>query len=115
MFYKTGETAVIYKYDDMNFFWVSSFYDVPLNGLCKIDGKLHVFTIYCDNDLDTAYEVYSLTSKEKINWLIRKWAFELCVGTHMTYPNKRHSYSMRRPHWFWKLLLNLYYGKWVVK
>ena len=108
-----------FEYLEMNFFFISLFYDVPLSGLCKVNNKIHTFSIVSfdahltSNDGKLFYNVYELSSIEKLKQILKKWGFELCVGTHMSYPQRaqKRYYHMRKPYWFWKRLFNLYYGK----
>lgn len=104
------------KYEDMDFVWISNHYDVHWEGLCRVDGKLCKFKThdetnyeamknscpYCGNDesddIDTctceAYktlmcEIIPLSVLGKIAALYKKKMFEICVGYHWSYPNRK--------------------------
>lgn len=79
----------IVNYDKIAFFWISDHWDFHLEGLCFHEGRLCEFkTIYPDNYENIFCKIKSLSKKEKIKWLLRKWTFELCVGRHWTYPHR---------------------------
>lgn len=87
--------------------YVSSYYDYPLVGTCRVRGVFCKFTVIgCTGK---RYRIHRLTWIEKIQWRWRQRLFEACVGTHWTYP-KRTNFVQRRPFWFWRLVTNLYYG-----
>ena len=88
--------------------WVTNFWDKPLAGLCRVNGELRRFSAEYD---EQGYTTYPLTSFEKVKWIIRKWIFELCVGTHFSYDRKSsESFHWRRPKWLHKFLFNCYYN-----
>jgi hypothetical protein len=120
-------------YRDINFLWVSSHYDFHHEGICTHDGKVARFACsedypenwgtcehddgsdcpLCDNP-PIVCNVFPLTALGRLKWLIRKRMFELCVGEHWTYPNRRNgaSFRTRRPRWLYALLFAAYYRKW---
>ena len=99
------------EYKNMNFVWVSKHYDFHLEGLCKFNNKLCKFKL-SDNwdniDLNTVifYNIYYLDLLEKLEWLIRKKLFEICIGKHWTYP--REDFTVNK-HFYSKTLFKLYY------
>lgn len=103
------------KYADMHFVFVRGFYDLPLEGTCMHDGKLHQFVIdpHDDNDEVDYYILTPMTRWERIKAKINQTAFEWCVGYHWTYTDSRRTtgFYYRSPQWFFKLLFSLYY--WV--
>ncbi len=107
------------KYDDMDFVWINSHWDVHLSGLCRENGKLCRFetdhdTIYQDDDENITCQIYSLSFKEKIIWLLRKKMFELSVGKHFTYPFREqgYHYCVRGSKWIHNLLIKFHYKIW---
>jgi len=108
-------------YDKVDFIWVKSHYDVHLEGLCRVNNKIHRFKIASefgyDEDLDDyvlpIMNVYKLSKVDKIKWLFRKWLFEVCVGKHFTYPDRKNGvrFYTKSPKWFWNKVFRLYYWK----
>jgi len=103
----------IIPYDKMQFIWVTDFFDLPTKGLCKLNNELHVFEIINWEDDNPCYSVFKLSFFEKVKWLLRKKCFELCIGKHWTYPNRKNGvrFYTGKPKWFWKLMFNLYYWR----
>ena len=99
---------VAHDREDFKMIWVTNFWDKPLAGLCRVNGELRRFSAEYD---EQGYTTYPLTSFEKVKWIIRKWIFELCVGTHFSYDRKSsESFRWRRPKWLHKFLFNCYYN-----
>jgi hypothetical protein len=99
------------KPEDMNYVWHSDFHDGPLNGLARHDGRL------CWFEYDFQADEFILTplgGAAKIKAIARWRWFEICVGTHCSYPSGN-VFTSRRGQWFWRELANLYYGKRVFK
>jgi hypothetical protein len=92
----------------MQFVWIASFYDVPLNGLCMKDGELMLFRESAEED---QYHVIALSPCRKARWLLRKRLFELCVGEHWSYPQRANGvrFHWRKPVWLHKALFWGYY------
>jgi hypothetical protein len=99
------------KQQDMNFVFITNYYDGPLSGFCLWDNQLHRFEATDESYGDDEYDVYPLTLWEKIKAKTNQKAFEICVGTHWSYGgNKRKShFYWRRPNWLHKLLFDVYY------
>lgn len=100
---------------EMDFIWVSGHWDVHLSGLCRYQGNICRFK--CDNpdpnDDDIArYSIYSLSMMEKIHWLYRKKKFEICVGRHWTYPDRKNGthFTRYKTRWLGALLWAWQYG-----
>lgn len=94
---------------NLHILWVSNYYDLPLEGLCRHYGKICRFETDYETEVTT---IYSLEPIEKARWIFRKLAFELCVGTHWTYKDGKHreqSYGSRRPKWFWSMICRMYF------
>jgi hypothetical protein len=89
---------------------VQEHYDVHLEGLCRVKGKLCRFATLnaFDEGEPPLCAVYPLTVRERLWWLWRKKRFEVCVGYHWTYPRTR-SFHIRRPRWLFQALFNLHY------
>lgn len=100
-------------YHQMSWVWVSSYYDVPLDGLCRWDGALCSFEIIDVEAEPPLYRVAVLTWLERVRWLARKWLFELCVGRHWSYPQREQGvrYHLRSPAWFWRAVNRAYYWR----
>lgn len=98
-------------YAEMQWVWVTDYYDVPLRGLCRYHGRRCRFEV-ADEDGET-YRVISLTRLERCRWMARKWLFELCVGRHWSYPARVQGvrFQWRRPQWLWRYVLRAYYGQ----
>jgi hypothetical protein len=106
--------------DQVSFVWVSSHWDVHLEGVCRHEGQLCRFecenpTRYDDDGGPSRprYSIYSLSTKEKLRWLYRKKKFEICVGYHWTYPYcaQGRLFYLRKPRWLFALLWWWHYGK----
>lgn len=101
-------------YKDMNYVFVSDYYDGPISGTCIHNNELHKFEAVYDSITEMHNEYYiihPLTPWGKVKAKVRQWSFEICVGTHMSWNgNKRRSfYYIRSPKWLHKCLFYLYY------
>jgi len=102
------------KYENVNYFFVTNHYDIHLSGLAKMNGKLYYFKIPKGYSWDKLLyklpkmHLYPLSLKEKILFLTMKRMFEFCVSKSWSYPVKTQEPN-NRPHWFQKILFNLYY------
>lgn len=101
-------------YDQMDFVWITDHYDIHLSGLCRVDGELMLFKIVdvSDNEMPS-YVVYPLTRLQKVKWLWKKWLFEVCIGEHWSYPQRKKGihFYIKSPTWFWSTVFALYYWK----
>ena len=106
------------KENELEFVWVSSHYDIHLNGICKYKGELCEFkgiqpnwNPEKDDWYDTFYEIYKLSFKEKLNWVIRQKKFEIAVGYHWSYPQRKKNveFKIRKPKWLFNMLFRMYY------
>jgi hypothetical protein len=121
-------------YDKMKFVFVTDHWDIHLAGLCEYNGKLHYFETVDEREYEcnplfiesikfngiTHKEpyfreigelycvIYSMSLFEKINQLWRKKLFEVCVGYHWSYPNRRDTVD-NKPYWLKKLLWKMYF------
>ena len=98
-------------YRDVQFVWVSSFYDLALKGLCLEQKELCLFK----TDYDTMkVSIYHLAVAEKIRWILRKLLFEWCVGYHFSYPQRAlgQRFRYRNPKWFSKIVFRVYFYLW---
>lgn len=97
----------------LHYVWVTNYYDFPLQGTCKHEGKLCRFEWDHENDTgnDVIYDIFTLSPKEKMIWKIRQFMFEICVGTHSTYNgNSRRTYfKLKKPKWLWQTVFSVYY------
>lgn len=98
----------VVKREELQFVWISHFWDVPLDGLCRVDGKLMRFR---EAFADGTYQVLDLKPHQKARWLLRKWLFECCVGEHWSYPQRVNGarFYWRKPVWLHKALFWAYY------
>ena len=108
----------VLKYGDVDFKWISSHYDIHLNGTCTYNNKMCLFEsgeiTYnedCD-DFDVVYvNIYRLSLKDKIKWKFKQFMFEQCVGYHWTYPYRKQGagFYYRNPKWLYIWLFNKYF------
>jgi hypothetical protein len=104
------------QHESMHRVWISDYWDGHLSGLCRHNGELCRFEIECDEDGDcpknATYTIYTLSPLEKLRWLWRKKKFEICVGRHWTYPDRKNGVQFRRrkPRWLDALLWAWQYG-----
>jgi hypothetical protein len=107
------------KYNEVDFKFISSHYDLHLDGTCLYNKKLCQFkTILGDwNKEKDEWEydfcqIYELNLKEKIKWKLRQKKFEWMVGYHWTYPKKKDThFHYRKPKWLYVFLFNLFYKR----
>ena len=105
------------KYEHINFVWVSDHYDIHLSGLCRMNGQLMRFEIpknskWCGGPWHIPrFHIYKLNPIEKLCLLLKKRLFEICIGKHWTYPDRKQGVrsKIRKPLWFWRLVFKLYY------
>ena len=93
---------------ELEIVYVDAFYDIPLGGLCRYNGKIERFKV--DYETEEATIIY-LTHWQRFKELYHKKLFEICVGTHQSYVNnKRPNYFYwRKPKILHKILYKLYY------
>lgn len=110
-------SKIVYD-NEIEYRFISSYYDLPLKGICYHLGILYEFQrVQLEEYFDDYLELYSLNPFEEFKWKFKQWWFETCVGYHWSwYPknNKRQTgFYYRKPVWFYKLLMKLYYKlKW---
>ncbi len=116
-----GPLLATVKYQDIKFVWVSGHWDFHRDGICTFNGELCRFT--CDDETDDGWEtskivgsIYALTPAQRRRWLWRKKNFEICVGTHWSYPKVEQTYKqlpsgiyVHERSWWQRLLMILYY------
>ena len=93
---------------DLDIIYVTSFYDIPLKGLCRYEGKIQKFETDYDTEEST---IIFLTPMERLRALWSKWLFEICVGTHQSYKNgkRAHYFYWRKPKFLHQFLYRLYF------
>lgn len=94
--------------------WVSNYYDQPLSGICKYDGKTCYFDAEYTDDFDIIeYAIYHLSPWEKFKLKYRHIKFKVCVGSHWDYVNGKRTghFYMRRPKWLFKILWYIHYRR----
>jgi hypothetical protein len=103
-------------YTDVDWVWISNHYDIHLTGLARHDGELMRFKTpqfywAARRTRPIMVRLFRLSPVEKLRAHLNKWAFEVCVGRHWTYPYRQQgkSFRYRRPQWFGKFLYDLYY------
>jgi hypothetical protein len=101
-------------YKGMRFIYIYSYYDLPLQGLCRMGKELCKFQLIDYDAKRIKYHVFKMPWYEKIYHLWNKKLFELCIGYHWSYPELRKPpyFYHRKPKWFWTLIFNIYYGQW---
>ena len=118
------EPIKILPYGEVNFKWVSSYYDINLNGTCIYNGELCEFEAeYPEyNDENDEWEeifvkIYRLGLLDKLRWYGRQKLFEQCVGYHWSYSQKkrRSGFYYRNPKWLYTWLFKFYYKKSKIK
>jgi hypothetical protein len=83
--------------NDVKYRWVTSYYDMPLQGTCYYEDKLWRFqrsnkTDNMDEYYSEILELYPLTILEQLKWKLKQKWFEICVGEHLShYTYKRNS------------------------
>jgi hypothetical protein len=97
--------------NDLHLVFVSDYYDMPLSGICRHNGRLCEF----EGDYDAGtYTIKPLAWWQKARWLQRKKLFEFCVGRHWSYGTDGREVShfhYRSPVWFYRFLFRAYYWR----
>ena len=98
-------------YEEIDFVWISTHYDIHLSGLCKMGNTLFWFETINYEEGDLKCNVYMLSFWEEIKLRLRKFFFEKMVGYHWSYPQRKEwaRFYYRRPIWLSKFLFKLYY------
>ena len=93
---------------ELDIVYVDAYYDMPLGGLCRYNGKIERFKV--DYETQEA-QIILLSPWQRLKALWSKKLFEICVGKHQTYVNgKKSSYFyFRKPEILYKLLYKLYF------
>jgi hypothetical protein len=111
------ELITTIPYDEVDFNFISSHYDIHLHGTCIYKSDLCVFYTHreYDDDMDDFIDtvsIYKLTFIEKLRWELKQYMFELCVGPHWSYINgkPKGKYGTREPKWLYELLFKMYYS-----
>ena len=76
---------------EVEFVFVTNYYDQPLNGLCIVNGDLCEFELVYDFEEPPEHEyynIYKFTTFGKYVALYQKKMFELCVGEHWSFKQK---------------------------
>lgn len=107
--------TMIKHQSEVDIIFVSSFYDWPLMGVCRYDGKTYKFQRepMVEDDYSEYFNLQKLSFFERLHKWWKRTLFGICVGFHCHYKNNKRwqkYYSMRRPRWFWQILFKLYYG-----
>jgi len=95
---------------DLDIVYVTSFYDIPLAGLCRYEGKIQKFETDYDTEEST---IIFLTPMQRFRALWSKWLFEICVGTHQSYENgkRAHYFYWRKPKFLHVFLYKSYFKR----
>lgn len=105
-------------YENVDFKFISSHYDVHLKGtciynneLCEFNNEYPEYDENTDDYKDMFVEIYKLNWISKIKWYWKQWLFEQCVGYHWSYPFRKYGFSFyyRKPKWLYVKLFNWYY------
>lgn len=107
-------------YNEVSFKFISNHYDVHLNGtciynreLCEFENKYPEYNEALDDWEEMFVKIYKLDFLHKLNWYLKQWLFEKCVGYHWTYPYRKtgkRSFGSRKPKWFYNILYKAYYN-----
>lgn len=107
------ELVKILPYNDVDFRWISSHYDVHLNGSCMFNRSLHEFENDYPEDYDSEMmvRIYKLDLLSKLKWYWKQWLFEKRVGYHCSYKKGKRgkSFYYRKPKWLYARIFNWYY------
>ena len=98
----------IVKDSQVEYRFISSYHDEPLEGSCYYLGKLYYFRRKEGTD---HLFLITLNKNGERKWKLRQLWFELCVGYHWSwYPkNRSKGFYYRKPEWLYKILLDIYY------
>lgn len=108
-------------YDQVQFRWVSNHYDIHWEGYCihptiglskfitkdltsyedhycyRCDGELESAECDCpDSYSDVVCDIYKLNLLEKIKARYDMWLFEVCVGEHWSYPQRKNGVKFKK-------------------
>ncbi len=90
---------------DLRMLWHNGYYDGPLSGMCKWDGKLYYFDVAYDDEEESEldyrkYNLYELTQEELEEELRTHRLFETNVGYHSNYGDRYREYGDNdKPKW----------------
>lgn len=96
------------KYDEVEIIFVSNYYDHPLSGVCKYNGKTYWF----ENEYQEDYmQIRLMDCGERLKKWYRRTLFGICVGFHWHYKDGKRAryFYTRRPKWLFRLLFKWYY------
>ncbi len=109
-----GNKIATIPYDEVDFIWVTTHWDLHLNGICNYNGKICEFitTIgsghwkdeFIDDhehynyivDSPDMCEIYSLSESEKRRWLKNKKEWEIGHGYHWSYNHTEEEIKLTR-------------------
>lgn len=106
-------------YDETKFKHISNHYDLHLKGTCIYNNELCAFKAIkgdwndeLDNWDESFCQIYSLTKIEKYVEIKEQRKFELMVGYHWSYPQRKEGvgFYIRKPKWLYKILFKMYYN-----
>jgi hypothetical protein len=98
----------IVKDTEVEYRFITNYYDVPLRGSCYYLGKLYSFS---RKDEGNYLYLFHLNMNGERRWKWKQFWFEQCVGYHWSwFPKNRHNkFYYRNPQWLYKFLFWLYY------
>ena len=96
------------KESEVEYRFVSNYYDHPLKGTCYYLGKLYYFRRKDDGNY---LYLFPLNHHQERKWKLKQFFFEQCVGYQWSwYPKNRSlGFYYRKPQWLYKILFKLYY------
>jgi hypothetical protein len=98
------------RYEDVKFRFITNHYDVHLSGTCSYNGRIARFK-NLDPYADKMWcQITELNFVERTKERLRQLWFEICVGKHWTYPDRKNGARFNRS--INSILFKLYYGKW---
>lgn len=103
---KTAEVP----YDQVEWVWISNHYDIHLDGLCRFEGELSRFETWESDSDNPVCRIFRLSALQKVSWLLQKKLFEICIGRHWTYPDRKQGARFHMGGWSGKALFTAYYA-----
>jgi hypothetical protein len=98
----------IVKDTQVEYRFITNYYDEPIQGSCYYLGKLYQFR---RKEGTNQLFLITLNKKGERRWKLKQFFFEQCVGYQWSwYPKNRSTgFRYRNPQWLYKILFKLYY------
>jgi hypothetical protein len=107
-------------YNEVQFRWILSHYDVHLKGtciynneLCEFENNYPKYNEEIDDWDEMFVNIYKIDFITKLKWYWRQWKFEKLVGYYSTYPYRKQSkgFYYRKPKWLYIWFFNKYFKR----